>query len=134
MKTTDMVNLTLVTHTNHVFVGNMPLKQANHYVQDWYAMREAVREKKDQTYPPGAKFGWEGAQDRLAKGTVAFNMKFEDEAGSFALAAIGWEHVVGMYITPRGISAQDRMAKAVEDQVNLLKVGDVLKKTIRNDH
>lgn len=104
MKSTDCVELVIVTHHNFIRVSGFTWKDASNYIRGWY-------EYRDRAMKTGESDKW------LLQGTMAINRHASDMSGETSLAesAVAVEHVIGMYIQPsRGLSWQERYTQAME--------------------
>ncbi len=120
-KPEDLVSLVFVTKTNFVWAYNLRRGEASDIMRNWYEGRECWN-----------RLGWFrrlwwrlrflGTND----GTFATNYSYTpgDLANTFAGAVVGWEHVVGMYLSENTSSnqkladAQMKIANAMEKQMD----------------
>lgn len=106
----DIVKLIFVTPQNHMPIHGVTRKWASELIAGWYKMREEIL----NSGPDKEKaLAWQ------KHATFAMNYP-ESDGNIYGSWAIGWEHVLGMYISPAE-NAQDRIAKAQEELVVLVR-------------
>ena len=109
----DAVDLVFVTPHNFLYAFFLNRQEASDIIRGWYNIRERI--KKNEANDD--EVAW------LAKGTFASNYQLLD--GDYAHVAIGWEHVIGMYI--REIDDRDlqrRAVKLMEKQIEQMEEGE----------
>ena len=119
MRADDLVDLVFITPSNHLYVNCIPRRQASKLIRDWFNAREKVRVNEADAAD---------CADWLHKATFALNASGDDGA-DFALWAIGWESVLGMYTRERkDLSTQERAVKVMEKMATIaekeMKRGD----------
>ncbi len=88
MKGEDKVDLVFVTPHNFMWARGMLREDASDLIRNWYHLRDLV-------------FKGEATEEQkrwLTHGTFAINDLTKNRGEDFANWAVGWEHVIGMYI------------------------------------